>query len=211
MKSENECSICHGKLHVYKTVKDKITGQKKGVWKRCDCLSEKIKDYHLISCGHLENAQPLKFTFPTDEKKGYLGWDKQSWFFKTDIKQGQRVLAYLFSQDVNKKYFFVTAYGLVEIYLSGKDKDGDYELPELTSKHKTMEDLIPYDVIAVALGYGELPNKLLPSLVTQVFQMREIRSKPTILLTPWDSKRIDKEYGNGRLNDLVNGLVKVSL
>jgi hypothetical protein len=81
------------------------------------------------------------------------------------------------------RYFYTDVYRLVDIYF---EKDTDFE---------NLRQLQQLELVVLALGLADVPNKLLPKLLLQVLTLRRDAGRPTWTFAPFSRSGVSEVYG----------------
>lgn len=170
-----QCPKCKGNKHI----------RKGRVWVRCDCVrGNYIKDN--IRCGETSYPPELDKQPPLPLKDLVIAGDYHA-FRKTVW----RSLSHYEASDLLYEYF--DAYRLVEIFL-GQD-----------ATYARVRDFDTFNLVIVALGVSDLPNRMLPSLMCQLLTLRKMSGKPTWVYTSKVGVALREAYGND-LSNMLQGI-----
>lgn len=104
-------------------------------------------------------------------------------------------------RDTGLQYDYLDVYRLVDIYFERDGADG----------YPSIRHVVSLDLLILVLGMADLPNKLLPSLLTQMLTLRRDKSHPTWVFAPFSSSRVREVYGSevaellGEVRPVVDG------
>lgn len=157
-------------------------------WVRCPCLQLEINRRKLgaFYCDKPEAKSPLS---PMTGQNLVIEGPLES-----IRKHGARALLDLLGRD--QTFLIMDAYRLIEIYLE-KDDEMTNQTPALDA-----------DLLIMLLAFGDPRNRMLPELVLQVINRRDMLQKPTWMVLGIDLEMVGSKY-NQDLQDRLKKFQKV--
>lgn len=120
-------------------------------------------------------------------------WQTSPFILQGDVKKGIGITLGLFqAANIGKNEgLILPSYDMLSIYLN--------EHPRI----KALNELLGYKFFAMTLAWGEVPNKMVPKLIRQQLELRDIRGKHTILLTEKSPEDLVNIYQEPKIGELL--------
>lgn len=167
-------------------------------WHRCECMAAVVDRVYIKSAIRLgrDTYPPELDSRPPFPLKDLVVREPLSQLNAFKDMVWRSLADYRLS---NLRYDYIDAFRVVDIFF---EKDPEYQ---------SIRDLAQLPLLVVVLGLGEVPNKMFPSLVSQLYFLRADAGKPTWTFLPHDNATVARVYGQQVLELLTPRAAQTSL